>query len=168
MAHDISVDDVYAMAETMERNGADFYRRTAEKTSDPRLKEFLVGLSNMELSHAAMFRKWRDELASLDGQKPMFDPEDEGTLFIQAIVDGQVSFEHDDHGSDSLTEILEGAIASEKDTVIFYLNMRETIPSHLGTTGIDRIIREELDHVRAMTRKIRQLKLEEARAAAHS
>jgi rubrerythrin len=160
MAHNFSVDDVFEMAEMMERNGADFYRKTAETTKDPKLKEFLVGLSNLELSHAAMFRRWREELAGVDAAQKRFDPEDEGAQYLKAIVDGQVSFEHEEHGTDSLEEILKGAIASEKDTVIFYLNMRESIPDYLGASKIDRIIREELEHIRAMTRKMRQLSLE--------
>jgi len=119
MAHGFSVDDVYEMAERMERNGAEFYRKTAETTQDPRMKEFLVGLSNMELMHAAKFRKWREDMAGVDADRKRFDPEDDGTAYLQAIVDGQVSFEHEDSGSASIEEILQGALESEKDTVIF-------------------------------------------------
>ena len=160
MVHNFSVDDVFEMAEMMERNGADFYRKTAELTDDPRLKDYLVGLSNMELAHEAMFKNWREELADLDPEKTFFDPENEGAQYLQTIVDGRVSFEHEEHGTGTMEEILKGAIASEKDTVIFYLNMQEAIPEYLGKDKISRIIREELDHIRLLTQKLHQLAYE--------
>lgn len=156
MISNFSVDEVFEMAELMEHNGADFYRKTAEKTDDPKLKEFLVSLANMEVKHAAMFKMWRKELAEMDPEQKMFPADNESALYLRTIVDGKVSFDHEEHGSSSMEEILKGAIASEKDTVIFYLNIQEAIPKHLGKGKIDRIISEELSHIRLLSQKLNQ------------
>lgn len=151
MVSTFTVDEVFEMAEIMERNGADFYRKTADLTDDPKLKAFLLGLSNMEIKHEAMFKSWRKELADMDPLEKMFNQESEGALYLQTIVDGKVSFEHEEHGSGTMEEVLKGAIASEKDTVIFYLSIKEAIPEHFGKGKIDRLITEELGHVRSLT-----------------
>ncbi|PLX35647.1 MAG: rubrerythrin [Hyphomicrobiales bacterium] len=161
MVSSFSVDEVFEMAEMMERNGADFYRKTAEKTDDPKLKNFLVSLSNMEIKHEAMFRKWRKELAESDPIN-MLDPDNEGAMYLQTIVDGRVSFEHEEHGNESMQEILHGAIASEKDTVIFYLGIQEAMGEHLDRDKIGRIISEELGHIRQLTQLMHRQSFEKA------
>lgn len=164
MVSSFSVDEVYEMAEVMERNGADFYRKTAELTDDPKLKDFLVGLANMEVKHEAMFRKWRMELADVDPANKMFGLENEGALYLKTLVDGGVSFEHEEHGTETLEDVLKGAIQSEKDTVIFYLNLQEAIPDYLkeDKEKVGRIIGEELSHIRMMEQLLNRKTYEKA------
>ena len=42
MSYDFNADDVFEMAEQMERNGAKFYRTAADSTQDSGNKEFLL------------------------------------------------------------------------------------------------------------------------------
>ena len=42
MSYDFSADDIFEMAEQMERNGAKFYRTAAENAADTSAKEFLI------------------------------------------------------------------------------------------------------------------------------
>jgi len=39
MVYDFTADDVFEMAEQLERNGAKFYRTAAENVSDPKSKD---------------------------------------------------------------------------------------------------------------------------------
>ena len=59
MGYDFNADEVFEMAEQMERNGAKFYRDAAENTADPSNKEMLIGLSKMEETHEKMFASMR-------------------------------------------------------------------------------------------------------------
>ena len=42
MAYDFTADDIFEMAEQLERNGAQFYRNAAENTDDPEANAFLI------------------------------------------------------------------------------------------------------------------------------
>ena len=44
MSYDFNADEVFEMAEQMERNGAKFYRDAAETAADASNKEMLIGL----------------------------------------------------------------------------------------------------------------------------
>ena len=51
MSYDFSANEVFEMAEQIERNGALFYKSAAEGTTDRSAKDFLLGLSAMEEQH---------------------------------------------------------------------------------------------------------------------
>ena len=48
MIYDFTADDVFEMAEQLERNGDQFYREAAQNTDNPEYKKLLVGLADME------------------------------------------------------------------------------------------------------------------------
>ena len=51
-------------------------------------------------------------------------------------------------GTSSMEEILKEAILAEKDSIVFYLGMKEMVPENFGKTKIDAIIKEEMVHDR--------------------
>ena len=48
MSYDFNADDIFEMAQQMERNGGNFYRTAAENTEDAANKDFLLNLAAME------------------------------------------------------------------------------------------------------------------------
>jgi rubrerythrin len=46
--------------------------------------------------------------------------------------------------------VLEAAVNKEKDSIVFYLGMKEAIPS--GADQVDKIISEEMRHIRILSR----------------
>ena len=46
-----------------------------------------------------------------------------------------------------MVEILKSAIEAEKDSIVFYLGMKEAIPQNLGRDRIEAIIKEEMEHI---------------------
>jgi rubrerythrin len=50
-------------------------------------------------------------------------------------------------GGRSTTDVLAKALQLEKDTIIYYLGVRDTVPAKLGADRVDEIIREEMGHV---------------------
>jgi rubrerythrin len=51
MSNEFNADDIFEMAEQIERNGAAFYREAATKTDDPATKEMMLEFATMEDGH---------------------------------------------------------------------------------------------------------------------
>ena len=153
MSYDFNADEVFEMAEQMERNGARFYRDAAETAADPSNKNMLIGLSQMEEAHEKMFQSIRAELSSAEKASTVFDPSGEAALYLQALVDGRVFFEKDIDVT-SMVEILKSAIEAEKDAIVFYLGMKEAVPENLGKERIESIIKEEMGHIQMLTKQL--------------
>ena len=153
MSYDFNADEVFEMAEQMERNGAKFYRDAAESAADASNKEMLVGLSKMEAAHEKMFESMRAELTASDKASTVFDPSGEAAVYLRALVDSRVFFEKEIDVT-SMEEILKSAIEAEKDSIVFYLGMKEAVPENLGRDRIEAIIKEEMGHIRVLSREL--------------
>lgn len=153
MSYDFNADEIFSMAEQMERNGAKFYRDAAETAADPTNKEMLIGLSKMEEAHEKIFKSMRADLSSAEKASMVFDPEGEAALYLRALVDSRVFFEKD-IDVNSLVDILKSAIEAEKDTIVFYLGMKEAVPKNLGRDRIEAIIKEEMGHIQMLSKEL--------------
>jgi rubrerythrin len=157
MSYDFNADDIFEMAEQMERNGGNFYRLAADSTEDSANKEFLLELAAMEDQHENTFHAMRTELSSQEKASTVFDPEGEAALYLRALADTRVFFEKEIDVS-SMKKILTSAIEAEKDSIVFYLGMKEAVPENLGKGRLDHIIKEEMGHVKLLSKKLVELK----------
>ena len=78
------IDEIFEIAEQLERNGADFYQRAAEATKEPEIKGILKSLAEMEVDHQDTFRKLRNQWVSQEERDSLYDPQGEA---IQAEKD---------------------------------------------------------------------------------
>ena len=153
MSYDFNADEVFEMAEQMELNGAKFYRNAAEYTQDPANKKFLQELAAMEDEHEKIFKAMRAELSAREKESTVFDPEGEAALYLRALADTRVFFEKEiDVGS--MKNILKSAITAEKDSIVFYLGMKDAVAEGLGKDRLDNIIKEEMGHIKLLSRKL--------------
>jgi rubrerythrin len=53
-----------------------------------------------------------------------------------------------------MKKILKSAIEAEKDSIVFYLGMKEAVPEKYGKARLDNIIKEEMGHVRLLSGKL--------------
>ena len=53
-----------------------------------------------------------------------------------------------------MVEILKSAIEAEKDSIVFYLGMKEAVPENLGKGRIETIIKEEMGHIRLLSKEL--------------
>ncbi len=157
MVYDFTADDVFEMAEQLERNGAKFYRTAAENVSDPKSKELLLGLAAMEDEHLKTFASLKADLTEAEKTTTVFDPEDESALYLRALADTRVFFEKEIDVS-SMKDILKAAILAEKDSIVFYLGMKDFVPDQLGKNRLDTIIKEEMGHIRILSKELVSLK----------
>ncbi|MBT8370453.1 MAG: ferritin family protein [Deltaproteobacteria bacterium] len=157
MSYDFNADDVFEMAEQMERNGGKFYRTAADNIEDPANKNFLLELASMEDQHEKTFKVMRAELSDREKASTVFDPEGEAALYLRALADTRVFFEKEMDVT-TLRKILKAAIGAEKDSIVFYLGMKEAVPENLGKNRLDHIIKEEMGHIRLLSKKLVQHK----------
>ncbi|MFO7665244.1 MAG: ferritin family protein [Desulfobacterales bacterium] len=157
MSYDFNADDIFEIAEQLERNGAKFYRNAAAGVSDTASKEFLIKLAGMEDDHEKTFKTLRATLAANEKTPTVFDPQDEAVLYLKALADTKVFFEKETTYA-SMKEILKSAIEAEKDSIVFYLGMKEAVPEKSGRNKIEAIIKEEMGHIRILSRELVDLK----------
>jgi len=153
MSYDFNADDIFEMAEQMERNGAKFYRTAAENVADTSAKELLIGLAVMEDEHEKTFASLRAELSEKEKAATVFDPEGESTLYLRSLADTRVFFEKEIDIS-SMKDILKAAVEAEKDAIVFYLGMKDLVPDKLGKDKLEIIIKEEMGHIRILSKEL--------------
>ena len=163
MAITFSMDEIFAMAERIERNGVSFYRKAAQGVSDAKLKRIFEELIEMELDHEKTFAAMRAELVGSEQLPSVFDPDDEVGMYLQTIADGRVfditaDFSEKLTGRETPQNILNTAIGLEKDSIIFYLGLEEYIPPKAGRDKIRAIIKEEMGHITLLADKLKMLR----------
>ena len=153
MMYDFNADDIFEIAEQLERNGAKFYRSAAEAVKDEKSSEFLRRLADMEDAHEQTFAKMRKQLKASEKAATVFDPNGEAVDYLRALADTRVFFEKKiDTGS--MLAILKDAITAEKDSIVFYLGMRDAVPENLGRAHLDNVIKEEMGHIRLLSKEL--------------
>lgn len=157
MAFDFNADDIFEMAEQIEKNGADFYQKASDTISDSYYKKMLLDLSTMELYHQRSFATMRSALTEKEKKPTVFDPTDEAALYLKALADMRVFYEKKMDMS-SLESIFNTAITAEKDSIVFYLGIKDLVPDRLGKDKIDKIINEEKKHLLMLTSELISLK----------
>jgi rubrerythrin len=153
MANEFNANDIFEIAIKIEQNGALFYRNAANKVTKEEHKAFLLELANMEDNHEKTFAGMQKELKEGEIFTTTFDPEDENALYLKALADTRVFFEKE-QPDNSFTGILTAAIQAEKDSIAFYLGIKELVPPKFGQSKIDDIIREEMGHIRLLAGKL--------------
>jgi hypothetical protein len=107
----------------------------------------------MEDQHEKVFQSMRTEISADEKAPTVFDPNGEAALYLRALADIRVFFEKSIDTS-SLTAILKNAIEAEKDSIVFYLGMKSSVPESMGRGRLDEIIKEEMGHIRLLSQKL--------------
>ncbi len=153
-------DEILEMAEQIERNGARFYRKAAQGAQDVGVRELLQGLAAMEEGHEKFFAKMR---ANLKKDEFDFNADEQAPLYLKAWADGHVF----DMKSDPVTRvkdqknmesILKVAIDLEKESIVFYLGMKNGVNNKTYRDRIEEIIKEEMKHIVSLSAKLSSLK----------
>ena len=159
-----NIDEILEIAEQIERNGAKFYQRASQIVSIKQTShKLLLNLAEMEIKHEAIFASMRKDI--LENEKldsimnPDFDPDGLSAMYLQSIADGQVFNlnKPDLNGNESPDMILKNALEREKDTIVFYLGIKEVVAENLGQSKVDLIIKEEMSHITYISKELAKL-----------
>lgn len=153
MANEFNANDIFEIAIKIEQNGAIFYRDASAQVEKEEHRQFLLELAKMEIKHEATFASMQKELKDEESFSTTFDPDNENALYLKALADARV-FSKKEKPGNSFNDILSAAIQAEKDSIAFYLGMKELVPMKLGKSKITDIIKEEMSHIRILAEKL--------------
>ena len=145
--------ELFDIAVGIERNGVAYYESLAQLAADQSLKDTYGKLADMERHHVGVFQKLRSG-ADVGPSMPHLDDVEYGS-YLQALIDSSVFT--DDHVAREMARRAEGpaealqlALGAEKDSILFYSEMRSLVPQR-ERDAIEEIIREERKHVRELS-----------------
>ncbi len=157
MSFDFNIDEILKMAEQIEKNGANFYNDAAEGVADSPNRALLRELAQMEDQHENIFATMRAGLSDSDKEQATHDPENETESYLKMLA-GMHVFAKKDIDVTDINKILKSAMAAEKDTIVFFLHLKELVPDRLGKDKIDAVIKEEMEHMKLLGTKMAELK----------
>lgn len=148
-------DDVFAMAVRIEENGNAFYKGAAAITKDAKVKKLFDDLAAMEQGHVLFFKELRSQLPASIPTDAVWDPEGLAESYLQATADTHIftmeAAELRLKNAKTVGDALDLAVQFEKDSVSFFLGMKELLPDPKGKGQIDKLIQAEMDHVRILS-----------------
>ena len=155
--------EVFEIAERIERNSVNFYRKAAEALSDENLSSILLSLAEFEKEHEESYVNMRKQISAKEWDMITFDPENDMALFLQKIADSHIFDPQKDpveqlKDKGSIRDILDYAIECEKNSIIFYLGLKQYVPTIAGKDKVDDIINEEMNHITELNLRLSALK----------
>ena len=136
----------------IERRGIAFYDVLARSTQNAKAREIFHYLVGMERDHILVFQGMLDEVDKHEVPEAYAG---EYGAYLQALFDSAV-FTDDAVTSELAAQsendiaALELGINAEKDSILFYYEMREMMPK-AARVKIDKIIAEEKQHLRQLS-----------------
>jgi len=154
--------EIFEIAEQIERNGVKFYTRAADITKSSVSKKMFLELADMEREHEETFADMRKQISTKQTELVTFDPANEASLYLQAVADGHVFDLNKDaagqlSGKEQAGDILQMAIEAEKDSIVFYLGIKNFVSAEAVKKKIEDIISEEQGHIVTLSQKLTDL-----------
>jgi rubrerythrin len=163
MAITFNANEIFEMAEDIERNAAGFYRQAAKNTADKKVKQTLLNLATMEDKHLDTFCLMRKELTEKQKQQMVFDPDNEAAMYLQTMADsrgteGRKSATENLTGNETIEQLLKIAVNAEKDSIVFYVSLMDLVPAGAGKDKVQAVIEEEISHLVILKQQLKALK----------
>jgi rubrerythrin len=160
MGMPFNADEVFEMAEQIERNGGQFYRAAAKKF--PAVSKVFLDLAAMEDEHLKTFANMRAELSGTELEEPVFDPDGQAQMYLRVMADGHVFDVKADPVEQLATkntpeEVLKMAIGVERDSIAFYVGLKEAVSRKAGKDKVEDIIKEEMGHIVTLNQELQDL-----------
>ena len=158
MANLFTASEVVQAAIQIERNGEVFYDTLASSARDAGARELYTYLSGEEGKHAEVFQKM---LEAVGEYRPQESFPGEYEAYMRALAESRV-FTDDKVARDmashaaSPAEAIRIAQGAEKDSILFYYEMRALVPEREHGT-LNRLIDEEKSHLRRLTELAKSL-----------
>jgi len=145
--------EIIEMAIRTEENGQKFYSDYAERSEVEGVKSLFSFLANEEKKHIEDFEKLYD-IVKKTGET-MFGDYDEFKAYMESFADSKfltnfTSEAEKIKGSKNVGEVLDFAIAFEKETLLFYYGLNDFI-SEKGKGIVENIIEQERSHIKKLT-----------------
>lgn len=143
--------EVLEWALEIERNGEAFYNAVIAKSTDPEIKAVFKDLAIQEEAHAQAFQRM---LGALPARGVSSFDYDEYQAYLQAVLSSALFAGPDKaltlaEEAQNREAALRAAIGFEKDTLLFFYDLRDMV-REVEREIISDIIREEKTHLRRL------------------
>ncbi len=151
-----SAAEMVEIAVQLEQNGAAFYQAAANGARQEEVKSLLEFLAKEEQRHESVFRSLQPTESE---HRPSQEYPGQKSAFIQALLEDRLLppaevVERVLPGLTSDTEVIDFALGFEKDTLLFYYEMRHMMGgAHRDMVG--EIVEQEKIHVERLRRLCR-------------
>ena len=152
-----SGEEILEMAVQIERNGMAFYQGLAESAQDDKMKNLMEHLAEEEKKHMATFHKFSGVLDK-EQLKTLYELQyaEEGSLYLKALADTKIFADSNEAAqwakeAQSPVEALLTAVTLEKDSILFYQEMRNFVRKE-DRALIDKIMNEEKKHIQTLAK----------------
>ncbi len=140
--------EIARIAMLIENNGIIFYSTLAEKAEDEEAKTLFAFMTSEEKEHYQFFEKL---CSKFEGYEIPESYEDEYEEYMQQLVDSSVFTKNIDvdeilKKAGNVVGAIDIALGAEKDSIIFYLQLKKIMPVEEQST-VDEIIEEENRHI---------------------
>jgi rubrerythrin len=158
MSYLLNVEEILGFAVYIEQRGYEFYVGAMKKFSEARITELFQYLADEEFKHEEFFKKLLEQSGGIKEESR--DPEYQAYMreFCKAhsLADREATAARL-AAARGLEEVLDMAAGFEKDSIVFFSELK-TIYTKGNSAAVDKIIHEEMGHLR----KIFQVKREYA------
>lgn len=147
-----SGSELVQIAIGIERNGAAFYDSLVNSTKDLRARGAYKSLADKEREHMETFQNM---LGLVGEYQPSETHTEEDALYLKALVDSTI-FSDDQVAREiaqkveSDAEAIQIALSAEKDSILFYSEMRDLV-RRSDREVVDKITEEERSHLRELS-----------------
>ncbi|MDR1038030.1 MAG: ferritin family protein [Deltaproteobacteria bacterium] len=162
MIYPFNAHEALKIAISIEENGLKFYVDAAKRFAPSPASVVFDRLAHEEEGHKAHFQAMLDALPK-DDAPTAFDPDNEMDQYLKMMA-GLHIFQQDPDKVDKLLagikgekEAIELAIAFEKDSVMFFVQLKEASAEMSDKISVDRLIAEEARHLRILAREYNKL-----------
>jgi rubrerythrin len=147
-----NADEIMEMAVRIEKNGKSFYLHAVEIESDEKMVSFFKKLAAMEEQHIRIFEQFREDLSDTDKESQIYDPDEQVSMYLKVMADAHGGEGNPDitktlTGKESIKEIVNIALALEKQSILFYVGLVDFISHKQGKDKVNAVIEEEKKHV---------------------
>ena len=164
-----NADEVFGIAIDIEKNGIQFYEQARAAAVHDSVKEMFAELKAQEETHLRDLEQMRADLPESAKRPTDYDPsddvyrerEEEVGQYIRDMADMNV-FHHPEDVAKYASEMRSAedavrlAIRFEKDSITFYLMMKDLTEEDKGKAFVDRILNEEKEHLKRLSRELRE------------
>lgn len=153
MADLFKANDVVLAAIEVETRGERFYNYLVEQAEDEKIRKVYEHLSREEVKHKALFEQLYERIGKVD--LPAWSNAQEYLTYLNALIDSHTLFRYKDLDEvkekiSSRKDALQLAIQFEKDSILFFMEMRDFVPES-EKTFVTQCIEEEKSHMRQLT-----------------
>lgn len=163
MSHQFSDLEGLRIAVEMERRGVEFYRRAARLTKSESIARMLEELAAEEEGHQRDFAKIMEDHCQGRPAEAAVCYSGETSAYLSAIAadivfPGGLMEVGRRGGFDSLSAILTTAIDSEKNSILFYTELRDLTGDEAAKNAFGSVVSQEKVHLARLQQQLLEVK----------